>query len=160
MDQRRNDQQAADEQMQRNQRNDQQAANQQMHRSQMSTADIAGRSTQHTADVNQNQPAARNVPAQRGDGSGGATPLLPANDIQSLRSQWTDIQAGFVDRPRESVEEADALVANVMQRLAETFANERSKLEGQWSRGDNVSTEDLRVALQRYRSFFHRLLSL
>jgi len=65
-----------------------------------------------------------------------------------------------VDEPRQTVAEADKLVAVVMQRLAEGFANERSGLEKQWDRGDNVSTEDLRVALQRYRSFFDRLLKL
>jgi hypothetical protein len=65
-----------------------------------------------------------------------------------------------VDEPRRTVEAADKLVASVMQRLAEGFANERSSLEKQWDRGDNVSTEDLRVALQRYRSFFDRLLKL
>src|ERR1035437_7113527 len=65
-----------------------------------------------------------------------------------------------VDEPRRTVEEADKLVAAVMQRLAEGFANERSGLEKQWDRGDNVSTEDLRLALQRYRSFFDRLLNL
>jgi len=58
------------------------------------------------------------------------------------------------------VEQADGLVAQAMKRLAEVFAQERSKLEGQWDRGDNVSTEDLRIALQRYRTFFHRLLSI
>jgi hypothetical protein len=75
-------------------------------------------------------------------------------------SQWSKIQTGFVDEPRRTVEDADKLVAAVMQRLAEGFANERSGLEKQWDRGDNVSTEDLRVALQRYRSFFDRLLNL
>jgi hypothetical protein len=65
-----------------------------------------------------------------------------------------------VDEPRKAVEQADGLVASTMKRLAEVFAEERSKLEKQWDRGDNVSTEDLRVALQRYRSFFHRLLSI
>jgi hypothetical protein len=64
------------------------------------------------------------------------------------------------DEPRRTVEDADKLVAAVMQRLAEGFANERSGLEKQWDSGDNVSTEDLRVALQRYRSFFDRLLRL
>jgi len=67
---------------------------------------------------------------------------------------------GFVDEPRRTVEEADKLVAAVMQRLAEGFANERSGLEKQWDSGENVSTEDLRLALQRYRSFFDRLLKL
>ena len=68
-------------------------------------------------------------------------------------------QAGFVDSPRHSVQQADELVAAVMQRLADGFAEERSLLERQWDRGDNVSTEDLRVALQRYRAFFGRLLN-
>ena len=65
-----------------------------------------------------------------------------------------------MDEPRRSVEQADALVAEVIKRLAETFAEERSKLEGQWGRGDDVSTEDLRVSLRRYRSFFDRLLNV
>ena len=85
--------------------------------------------------------------------------LLATDEAQNLRSRWDAIQTGFVDEPRRAVEQADSLVAEVMQRLAQIFADERSKLEGQWSRGDNVSTEDLRVALQRYRSFFDRLLS-
>ena len=88
------------------------------------------------------------------------TPLLVSDETQTFRSHWDAIQTGFVDEPRRSVEQADGLVAEVMKRLAETFAEERSKLEGQWSRGDNVSTEDLRLALQRYRSFFDRLLSM
>jgi hypothetical protein len=87
-------------------------------------------------------------------------PLLVSDETHTFRSRWDTIQTGFVDEPRRSVEQADSLVAEVMQRLAETFADERSKLEGQWSRGDNVSTEDLRLALQRYRSFFDRLLSM
>ena len=70
------------------------------------------------------------------------------------------IQAAFVDEPRRAVEQADSLVASAMKRLAEVFAEERSKLEHQWDRGDNVWTEDLRIALQRYRSFFHRLLAI
>ena len=73
---------------------------------------------------------------------------------------WSAIQAAFVDEPRRAVEQADSLVASAMKRLAEVFAEERSKLEHQWDRGDNVSTEDLRIALQRYRSFFHRLLAI
>jgi hypothetical protein len=69
------------------------------------------------------------------------------------------VQAGFVDEPREAAKEADSLVAELMQKLADSFAKEREKLEGQWDSGDDVSTEDLRIALQRYRSFFNRLLS-
>jgi hypothetical protein len=89
-----------------------------------------------------------------------ATPLFPNNELQELRNRWTGVQTAFVDEPRRAVEQADGLVAAAMKRLAEVFAEERSKLEKQWDRGDNVSTEDLRVALQRYRSFFQRLLSI
>ena len=87
-------------------------------------------------------------------------PLIAENEVNDLRSRWDAIQVGFVDEPRKAVEQADHLVAEAMKRIAEVFANERSRLEGQWDRGDNVSTEDLRVALQRYRSFFGRLLSV
>ena len=88
------------------------------------------------------------------------TSLFAESEMGDFRSRWSTIQAGFVDEPRRTVEDADKLVASVMQRLAEGFATERSGLEKQWDRGDNVSTEDLRVALQRYRSFFDRLLKL
>ena len=87
-------------------------------------------------------------------------PLFSESEMGDFRSQWSRLQIGFVDEPRRTVEDADKLVASVMQRLAEGFANERSGLEKQWDSGDNVSTEDLRVALQRYRSFFDRLLKL
>ena len=87
-------------------------------------------------------------------------PLFSESEMGDFRSRWSTVQTGFVDEPRRTVEEADKLVAAAMQRLAESFANERSGLEKQWDHGDNVSTEDLRVALQRYRSFFDRLLKL
>ncbi len=86
--------------------------------------------------------------------------LLVSDEAQKFRNRWSSIQGDFVDEPRRAVEEADTLVAELMKRLAEVFADERSRLEGQWGRGDNVSTEDLRMTLQRYRSFFNRLLSL
>lgn len=86
--------------------------------------------------------------------------LFADHDAADLRNRWSDVQAGFVDEPRRAVEQADSLVADVMKRLAEGFANERASLERQWDRGDNVTTEDLRIALQRYRSFFDRLLSV
>jgi hypothetical protein len=88
------------------------------------------------------------------------TPLFPENELSDLKGRWDGIQQGFVDQPRKAVEEADNLVAQTMKRLADVFAQERAGLEGQWDRGDNVSTEDLRVALQRYRSFFQRLLAV
>ena len=86
-------------------------------------------------------------------------PLLAADQANEFRASWETIQASFVDEPRRSVEQADALVADLMQRLANVFSDERRSLESQWDRGEDVSTEDLRVALQRYRSFFDRLLS-
>jgi len=105
-------------------------------------------------------PAVPSMPTTQQPAKPQPTPLLIADETHTFRSRWDAIQTGFVDEPRNSVEQADGLVAEVMQRLAETFAEERSKLEGQWSRGDDVSTEDLRLALQRYRSFFDRLLSM
>jgi hypothetical protein len=89
----------------------------------------------------------------------GGEPLLAEDELGRFRAQWEQIQVGFVDEPRGAVEQADSLVAELMQRLASSFSDERSRLEGQWDRGDEVSTEDLRVALTRYRSFFERLLS-
>ena len=88
-----------------------------------------------------------------------AQPLFAGAEASELRERWDLIQTGFVDEPRRAVEQADALVADLMQRLASVFSDERKSLEGQWDRGDDVSTEDLRVTLQRYRSFFDRLLS-
>ncbi|MGB7281632.1 MAG: hypothetical protein WBE13_05150 [Candidatus Acidiferrum sp.] len=87
-------------------------------------------------------------------------PLFSAEEAKDFRSRWDAIQVSFVDEPRQVVEQADSLVALAMKRLAEMFAAERARLEGQWDRGDNVSTEDLRLALQRYRSFFGRILSV
>jgi hypothetical protein len=87
-------------------------------------------------------------------------PLFPADQAQRLAERWQEIQASFVDQPRASVEQADTLVADLMQRLAATFSDERERLEGQWDSGGDVSTEDLRVALTRYRSFFDRLLAV
>ena len=88
------------------------------------------------------------------------TALFPENESRDFHKRWTDIQTAFVDEPRQAVEQADELVAEVVKRLVDSFARERSRLEGQWGRGDNVSTEDLRVALQRYRAFFDRLLNI
>jgi hypothetical protein len=87
-------------------------------------------------------------------------PLFLGEEAASLRTEWDAIQTGFVDEPRQAVERADGLVARVTKRLAEGFAGERGRLEEQWTRGGDVSTEDLRLALRRYRSFFDRLLSI
>jgi len=89
-----------------------------------------------------------------------AVAMFPGEETAGFRTRWDAIQTGFVDEPRKAVEEADALVAQVITRLTEVFANERTTLEHQWDRGEHVSTEDLRLALQKYRSFFERLLAL
>jgi hypothetical protein len=86
--------------------------------------------------------------------------LFAGNEANELRTRWDSIQVGFVDEPRKAVQEADALVSSTIKRLSEVFANERQNLEQQWGRNENVSTEDLRVALRRYRSFFSRLLAI
>jgi hypothetical protein len=88
-----------------------------------------------------------------------AEPLLPSADGEGYQRRWREIQVRFVDEPQTAVEDADGLVAELMQRLASTFAQERERLETEWERGDEVSTEDLRRAMQHYRSFFHRLLA-
>jgi hypothetical protein len=113
-------------------------------------------------------PAEPDVSARQGDadraGRGAddideAGSLLPESEESDFQRRWEEIQTRFVDDPRQAVEDADALVAGVMQRIAEGFAQARDGLEGQWSRGEDVGTEELRVALQRYRAFFRRLLS-
>jgi hypothetical protein len=87
--------------------------------------------------------------------------LFTPDVASGFRSRWDAIQIGFVDDPNSAVRQADELVAQVMARLAETFAKERSELEGVVGRDDGMaSTENLRMALRRYRSFFQRLLSL
>jgi hypothetical protein len=86
------------------------------------------------------------------------THLISLDAATGFRARWTDIQAAFVDEPRQTLEHADGLVAEVIQLLTRTFADERSKLEAQWTSGAQVSTEDMRLAFQRYRTFFNALL--
>jgi hypothetical protein len=88
------------------------------------------------------------------------TPLFAGNESSNLRAQWDSVQVAFVDDPRNAVQKADALVSDTIKRLSEVFAAERQRLEEQWGRGADASTEDLRVALRRYRSFFTRLLEI
>jgi hypothetical protein len=87
-------------------------------------------------------------------------PLFSPDGTSDFQKRWDAVQIAFVDDPRQAVQRADELVAQVMKSLAETFSNERAKLEGQLNAKEGASTENLRVALQRYRSFFQRLLSL
>ncbi len=86
--------------------------------------------------------------------------LLPEHSKRELRGAWQSIQADFVDDPRDAVARADELVDRCMRQLSEAFTRERGNLEGSWSRGEDVSTEDLRMTLQRYRAFFQRFLSM
>jgi hypothetical protein len=118
----------------------------------LTTADLAGRGAEAETDAAPAGAAAASEDAR-------PVPLFSGDESQQLRDRWTDIQAGFVDQPREMVEQADGLVADLMQRLAAQFSEERTRLESQWGTDDDASTEDLRVALTRYRSFFERLLN-
>ncbi|MET8402874.1 hypothetical protein [Streptomyces sp900116325] len=86
-------------------------------------------------------------------------PLLGPEEAEAFQSKWQAVQTAFVDDPQDAVRTADALVAEVMQTLARSFAARKEGLESQWGRGEEVLTEDLRIAFQRYRSFFNRLLS-
>ena len=86
--------------------------------------------------------------------------LFADDELNGYRTRWSAIQTGVVDEPRRAVEEADTLVAELMKRLADVFSDERRQLEANWERADQVSTEDLRIAMRRYRSFFERLLSV
>jgi anaerobic selenocysteine-containing dehydrogenase len=113
-----------------------------------------------TDDVGRPMDEAAKQVQQQPDEAHSNAPLLTNEIAQRLQEEWTDVQASFVDEPRQAVQRADELVAYASKQIAETFARERSRLEAQWDREGEVSTEDLRVALTRYRSFFHRLLSM
>jgi len=86
--------------------------------------------------------------------------LFERGELDTLNARWSEIQASFVDEPRRAVEQADALVSDVIAEISDSFGKQRSRLEAQWDRGDEASTEDLRQTFQRYRSFFSRLLGL
>lgn len=124
----------------------------------LSTSDIAA-ADRHEADVAERDrhDQVRQEEERRTDGP---TPLFADDELGGYRARWSAIQTGFVDEPRKAVEEADTLVAELMKRLAEGFADERRQLETHWEQKDQVSTEDLRLAMRRYRSFFERLLNV
>ncbi len=93
-----------------------------------------------------------------GTNAGSLAGLLDREESEHFRTRWNEIQGEFVDGPRAAVQQADALVSEVIEQITQMFAREHSSLEGQWNQGNDVSTEDLRMALQRYRSFFNRLV--
>lgn len=113
-----------------------------------------------TADIAEGQPISRERPKVDEAKGDGATPLFATNDAEGYRARWQDVQARFVDAPRESVEAADTLVAEVIKQLATVFADQQKELEAAIQRDGKLSTEEFRIALQRYRSFFDRLLSV
>jgi hypothetical protein len=95
-----------------------------------------------------------------GNGSSDDDSLFASDELSGLRSRWDDVQSGFVDDPRDCVQKADSLVSDLVDRLSDGFSEARSRLEEQWARGEEASTEDLRLALKRYRAFFERLLAV
>ncbi len=118
----------------------------------LSTADLASASAQPTG----SRPDSDTTPA----GSGGdveAPPLIDEEKVTGFRDRWQNVQTGFVDDPKQAVHQADELVAAVISALATTFAEHKSELESQWQQGE-PATEELRIALRRYRSFFDQLL--
>ena len=106
------------------------------------------------------QPAGQHDRFERPASETDLPPLFETGARDDLHREWERIQTGFVDEPRRSVEQADHVVASTVQRVAESFARQREQLENQWSRTGDVSTEDLRIAMRRYRAFFERMLSM
>ncbi|WP_328403606.1 hypothetical protein OHS70_33155 [Streptomyces sp. NBC_00390] len=139
----------------------------------LSTADLAAPREQDTRQESEEPSQAPAYPGEsteaapeRAPAEAGALPaddeppqLLAPEDEEGFHARWQEIQSRFVDDPREAVHAADGLVADVMQTLAATFSQHKKDLEGQWNRGEEADTEDLRMALRKYRSFFNRLLS-
>jgi hypothetical protein len=131
----------------------------------LTTADVAAAAQRPQAqpDLNRTGTVDRSTDLRQQPAVGGDEQLaaLFATDMaDDFRSRWDAVQIGFVDDPRQAVRQADELVAEVMKSLAESFSAERDRLESQLEQQDSASTENLRVALRRYRSFFQRLLSL
>jgi hypothetical protein len=98
-------------------------------------------------------------PREVADTSLERAPLLDDDRTSDYTTRWHEVQSKFVEEPKDAVREADGLVAEVIQSLAASFADQRQQLEGKWDSGSDVTTEDLRQALMQYRSFFQRLLA-
>lgn len=114
--------------------------------SQPAVAETTGRVADHTA--------------PEADESSTELMLFADDDLADLRARWAGVQADFVDDPKDCVQKADVLVSDLVDRLTNGFAHARSRLEEQWARGEQASTEDLRLALMHYRNFFERLLAV
>lgn len=109
-------------------------------------------------DMEQRSMPQQRVPGRSEDES--LEPLFSHDSARNFRASWDAVQIGFVDDPKQAVRQADQLVRQVLDDLSQTFSSERNALDGGTDAGDQVSTENLRLALRRYRSFFQRLLSL
>jgi hypothetical protein len=118
-----------------------------------------GSPTDTTASAADSSTIGAESPARRAGTAAGES-LFAEHELSILRSRWADVQASFVDDPRESVQKADGIVADLVDRLTVGLAEARSRLEEHWARGEQVSTENLRVPLKRYRDFFEKLLAV
>jgi hypothetical protein len=124
----------------------------------MTTQDQQSKTTHSTEEVESS--TAGTEPSTAGTEPSTEKSLFAENELSGLRSRWDDVQSGFVDDPKECVHKADGLVSDVVDQLTTGFSEARSRLEAQWARGEEASTEDLRLALKRYREFFERLLAV
>jgi hypothetical protein len=113
-----------------------------------------------TADAEAPAVSEHTEPAASADPSTAPELLFADDELADMRTRWAAVQAGFVDDPKECVHQADGLVSDLVEQLTSGFADARSRLEEQWARGEEASTEDLRVALMHYREFFERLLAV
>jgi hypothetical protein len=108
--------------------------------------------TQRTAQPEQSDKSATSTSGNQG--------LLSGGEISGLQSRWDEIQRGFIDDPRAAAARADELLSETIHKISEVIERERTQLSERWNRGDQVSTDDIRIAVQRYRSLFHWLLEL
>jgi hypothetical protein len=145
---------------------------------QHTVAETTGRAADHTAPDEPSVPTSAPAPAAddpanqsqvaspdrstapEADESSTELMLFADDDLTDLRARWAGVQADFVDDPKDCVQKADVLVSDLVDRLTNGFAHARSRLEEQWARGEQASTEDLRLALMHYRNFFERLLAV
>jgi hypothetical protein len=121
---------------------------------------LTGRSTDHEDSAHRHPNADTTGGGETsGPDEGERERLIPQERTDEYTARWDALKGGFVDEPRQAVAEADQLVRELLDELQEVFRRQRQGLE-QGLDADETSTEDLRVALRRYRSLFDRLLSV
>jgi hypothetical protein len=118
---------------------------------------VSGQPVEHR-EPTENRPAEKRTSVN--DNREDLVPLFEHDATENFQKRWLEIQSKFVDDPSDSVKQADQLVSDVIQDITRNFADRRGTLEKQWNGGEEASTEDLRIALKQYRSFFDRLLTL